>query len=101
MKNNKAFTLIEMILVVVIIGILASVVARAVFLSRESARYKDGLWRLEQIRDHLIGNENILQSGRRIDFGHFGASAGSWPADLNALSWFWIWPDPFVYANDA
>jgi hypothetical protein len=68
-----------------------------------SSRFQGTLDRMNVIRDKILGDERIIQSGRRVDLGYFGKHAAFPPAGdgLDALSSVWKTCDPYLRSHDA
>ena len=75
MKNNKGFTLIEMLVVVAIIGLLSSVVVVGLGSARQNAR---DARRISDIRQ--------IQNALEIYYSDSTKGNGTYPADLTTLS---------------
>jgi prepilin-type N-terminal cleavage/methylation domain-containing protein len=106
-KKNDGFTLLEIILVLVILSVIAVTGVRMFDSYDSSSRFQGTLDRMTVIRDKIIGDERIVQSGRKVDFGYFGKHAG-FPPDsppvaegLDALVSVWKSCDPYVRSHDA
>lgn len=70
MFHKKGFTLVEVLLVIVIIGILAAIVIPRITYSRSEAQ-------------KAACNSNVAALNSQIELYH--VQEGSWPADLNTL----------------
>jgi prepilin-type N-terminal cleavage/methylation domain-containing protein len=106
-KKITGFTLLEMILVLVVLSVLALTGVRMFDSYDNSSRFQGTLDRMAVIRDKIIGDERIVQSGRRVDLGYFGKHAAFPEANppggdgLDVLSSVWKSCDPYLLAHDA
>ncbi|MFC1808641.1 type II secretion system protein [Candidatus Omnitrophota bacterium] len=105
--GNQAFTLLEIILVLVILSVIAVAGVRIMDSYDNAMRFQNTIERMTIIRDKIIGDERIVQSGQRVDFGYFGKHSdfppATPPADdgLDALRSVWKTCDPYILAHDA
>jgi prepilin-type N-terminal cleavage/methylation domain-containing protein len=106
-ERNNGFTLLEIILVLVILSVIALTGVRMFDSYDNSSRFQGTLDRMTVIRDKIVGDERIVQSSRRVDFGYFGKHAAFPPANppvnegLDALSSVWKSCDPYLRSHDA
>ncbi|RKX27921.1 MAG: hypothetical protein DRP47_05715 [Candidatus Zixiibacteriota bacterium] len=114
LSNNSGFTLIEVVLVVVIMGILASVALRSVSTLTGAAKTEETKQELMALSYAIAGNPDLESNGTRTDFGYVG-DVGSLPPNLDALyanpGSYATWNGPYVgnqftqlsddYKNDA
>ncbi|HOD67027.1 MAG TPA: prepilin-type N-terminal cleavage/methylation domain-containing protein [candidate division Zixibacteria bacterium] len=84
LRTASAFTLIEVILVVVIAGLLATVALRSAGALRESARNEEARRQMERLAAAVAGDPELRSLGVRADFGYVG-DLGALPPDLGAL----------------
>ncbi|MCP4684430.1 MAG: prepilin-type N-terminal cleavage/methylation domain-containing protein [bacterium] len=98
-SNRKGFTLIELILVVVIMGILATVAFRSGASVYNSAKSEQTKQELDALAYAIAGNPDLQNNGIRSDFGYVG-DVGAVPPDLDALvsnpGGFATWAGPYV-----
>ncbi|MCM8833178.1 MAG: type II secretion system protein GspG, partial [Candidatus Omnitrophica bacterium] len=69
---KKCFTLIELILVLAILGILASVALFITYPSYDKIRFQITKNKMESLVRAIIGDERIITTGERVDFGYVG-----------------------------
>ncbi|UCC44362.1 MAG: prepilin-type N-terminal cleavage/methylation domain-containing protein [Candidatus Zixiibacteriota bacterium] len=97
--DNRAFTLIELVLVIVIIGILVTVAIRSGQHIVDSSRTEETKQELEVLARATIGNPALENNGIRSDFGYVG-DIGSLPPDLDALvsnpGGYGTWKGPYI-----
>ena len=98
--KKSGFTLTEILLVMIIIGVIGLGAGRMASMADDSARYKKTQMQLDKIVKYFRGDERILISGRRVDWGMWTVKGGDVPASLNELAWIWMSPNPFVYSTD-
>ncbi len=84
MKNKKAFTLIELILTIILIGILATMTAPFLGTEDEAEKFELTKKKMEKIREAIMGNDSKDAKGERKSFGYFG-DFGRLPGSLNVL----------------
>lgn len=70
--TTAAFTLLELLLVMVIIAIIMVVGTRTQTYSEDAKRYTETLAKMRIIRDALIGNPELSLLGQRTHFGYVG-----------------------------
>lgn len=101
--RQHGFTLIEMIMVIIIIGILAGVAAMKLTSSMESARYEATMAELDELARAIAGNAAVRTGDARADFGYVG-DIGALPPDLDALvtnPGFATWDGPYISSHSG
>ncbi|MFH2034873.1 MAG: prepilin-type N-terminal cleavage/methylation domain-containing protein [Candidatus Zixiibacteriota bacterium] len=110
-QTNRGFTLIELVIIIVILGILASVATMKFSESTETAKIEATKSELLSLSFAIAGNPEIFTNGARADFGYVG-DIGALPPNLNALATnpgLGTWDGPYIkgdfqsgdFANDA
>jgi prepilin-type N-terminal cleavage/methylation domain-containing protein len=97
-KNNYGFTLIELVMIILIIGILSAVAVTRMGPSLETARIEATRIQLEALSAAIVGNPEIYANGARADFGYVG-DIGALPPDLDALAFnpgLSTWDGPYI-----
>jgi len=99
-KSNKlGFTLIELVLVIVLIGVVATVATRKMSASIETAKYEQTKKELDQLAWAIVGNPDVYVNGARADFGYVG-DVGALPPNLDALvqnpGSYATWSGPYI-----
>jgi len=99
-KSNKfGFTLIELVLVIVLIGVVATIATRKMSASIETAKYEQTKKELDQLAWAIVGNPNVYVNGARTDFGYVG-DVGAIPPNLDALAQnpggYATWDGPYM-----
>jgi prepilin-type N-terminal cleavage/methylation domain-containing protein len=82
--KNNGFTLIEVVLVIVIIGILSTVALKSLSISEEQRRFESTSEEMSRLSRAIVGDERLVSGGIRSDFGYVG-DVGTLPGDLDDL----------------
>ena len=100
--SERGFSLIEVILVVLIMGILASVAAQKFTGAVEQSRFDATREEMDRIALAVAGDPSLTSGGVRSSFGYVG-DVGSLPANLDALvanpGGYTTWKGPYL-SND-
>jgi prepilin-type N-terminal cleavage/methylation domain-containing protein len=96
---QKGYTLVEMALVIVILGILAAVAFKSMGGTIDVSRTEETMAEMEQLAKAIAGNPNLISTGTRTDFGYVG-DVGGLPPDWDALvsnpGGYATWDGPYV-----
>jgi prepilin-type N-terminal cleavage/methylation domain-containing protein len=99
--THKGYSLVEMVLVIIILGVLASVAMRALNSGREVSRTRTTRQGLDRLAVAIAGDPQVTSGGFRADFGYVG-DIGALPPNLGALmtnsGGYATWKGP--YLND-
>ena len=99
LNRQRGFTLIELVLVVVVIGVLAAVAMRSGKQVYDEAKTEQAREELNLLARSIAGNPSLTNNGVRADFGYVGDN-GALPDSLGALvsnpgGWT-TWKGPYV-----
>ncbi|MBD3403505.1 prepilin-type N-terminal cleavage/methylation domain-containing protein [candidate division GN15 bacterium] len=98
-RQDKGYTIIELVIVIIVIGILATVATRTLQPSIDTARYEQTKTELDHLAWAVAGNPLIYDDGARSDFGYVG-DVGALPPNLDALvtnpGGFATWDGPYI-----
>jgi prepilin-type N-terminal cleavage/methylation domain-containing protein len=83
-NNRKAFTLVEVIVILVVIGILAALAVPAALRLFEVTAEETTRQEMDNIKRAILGDARKLQSSFRSDFGYIG-DIGCLPDDLQRI----------------
>ncbi len=97
--KNSGFTLIELVLIIVIIGIVASVAIKSFGPAMDRSRDEATMKEMEALAQAIIGNKDLISDGVRVDFGYVG-DIGAPPPNLDALvanpGGYSVWKGPYI-----
>ena len=82
--NNKGFTLIELIMIIILLGILSATAVVLVGNVLEQQKFDETLKEMDELKSAIAGNPDLIESGVRSSFGYIG-DMGALPANLNGL----------------
>lgn len=105
MDNQRGFTLIELIMVIIIIGILAGIAIMKMTSTIDTAKYDATTAEMDNLARAIVGNPDTYTNGAQSDFGYVG-DVGALPPDLDALAFnpgYATWRGPYIsgqFAND-
>ncbi len=98
-KNRKGFTLVEMVIVILVLGILSAVSISRMTESIETSKYEQTKKELDNLAAAIVGNPDAYSGNARSDFGYLGDN-GTLPATLNDLvtnsSGWSTWDGPYI-----
>jgi len=94
-KQQSGFTLIELVMVIVVLGILATVAIPKFANMSESAKITATQKEMASLKRSIIGNPDIIAGGQLIDRG-FEGDVGFVPSKLSDLA---IKPDSVAIYN--
>ena len=100
-SNQSGFTLVEVIMVIVILGVLAAVAMKTLDSGLETTRIEETRRELDQLAEAICGNTELFSNGVRTDFGYVG-DVGSMPPTLDALvqnPGYATWNGPYVKSD--
>ena len=107
-RRQSGYSLVELVVVIVILGVLSSVAVKSIRLSTETARVEETKRELDQLACAIAGDPKLVSGGARTDFGYVG-DVGAMPANLDALvqnpGSYSTWSGPYIrddfYASAA
>ncbi len=103
LKTIRGFSLIELLVIIVVIGILAGVAMQSMTASVEDLRRVKTEREMEMLSRAIVGDPSLVQNARRSDFGYVG-DIGAFPPNLQALyqnPGFATWNGPYIPATFA
>lgn len=99
LTTDGAFTLIELVLVIVIIGIIVAIATQKMSGSIDTARHEQTKKEMDQLAFAIVGNPAVYASGTRTDFGYVG-DVGAMPDSLGSLvanpGSYDTWDGPYI-----
>ncbi len=84
MLKRQGFTLMELLVVLMIIGILSTVAIRTIDATRNRSLFDQTAAEMKEIVTAVVGNRDMVSDGRRTDFGFYG-DMGRLPLTLREL----------------
>ena len=97
--QRNGFSFIELLVVIVVMGILASVAMQSMTATIADVRRVKTERELEMLARAIVGDPALIQNGARSDFGYFG-DVGAFPPSLQALyqnpGGYSTWDGPYV-----
>lgn len=103
LRTTRGFTLIELVTVIIIVAILATVAVRKMSDSVENARVEHTRREMLALARAIVGNDNLYSDGVRTDFGYMG-DVGALPTgldDLVANPGLATWDGPYMHRGQT
>jgi len=82
--DNHGFTLIELVVIILVIGVLATIAGLRMSETIQTARFEQTKKELDQLTMAIVGNPDLYSHGTRSDFGFVGDN-GTLPGSLDDL----------------
>ncbi len=105
--RQAGFSLIELTIVIVVIGIMATIVMQSMAPLVEDSRRTKTEREMKMLAEAIVGNASITTDGKRSDFGYVG-DFGAFPTNLQALyqnpGGYATWDGPYIdpgFAQDS
>jgi len=103
-RHRRGFTMVELVIIIVVIGILATIAGRKMSKSIDTARVEQTKKELDQLARAMVGNPQININGTRVDYGYVG-DIGAFPPNLTALAHnpggYLTWDGPYIETGSA
>jgi prepilin-type N-terminal cleavage/methylation domain-containing protein len=99
LNNHYGYTLVEVVVVMLIIGILAAVASNSLMESTETERFEETKHKMDLLAFAVAGNPALLSNGVRSDYGYIGdigAFPISWDALINNPGGYITWDGPYI-----
>jgi len=100
LASNKGYSLIELLLVVIIVGVLAASAAKSMKHNKDITRIEETKVEMDRITYAVLGNPNLASNGTRTDFGYagdLGTYPSSWSALVKDTPTYSNWDGPYIY----
>lgn len=97
--SNTGYSLVEMIVVIIIVAVLASVTMRSMRGATDVARTEETRQELDRLAWAITGNPAMISGGTQISYGYIG-DVGALPDSLGALivnpGGYSTWNGPYI-----
>lgn len=99
LKKQNGYSLVELVVVLVIVGILTGIALSSLTRVNDTARYEETKEELDRLKDAIAGNPALVSGGSRTNYGYVG-DVGALPPSLNALisnpGGYSTWDGPYL-----
>lgn len=98
-RENSGYSLVELLVVIVIVAVLASITLRSLRNATDVARTEETRRELDRLAWAIVGNPTLVSGGARTGFGYVG-DVGGLPDSLGALvnnpGGYATWDGPYI-----
>jgi len=84
LRNKSGFTLFELVVVIIIVGVLSTIGMRSLNRTVENRKYLATKQEMEVLKKAIVGDPEIKEGGMRVDYGYVG-DTGQMPSALEDL----------------
>lgn len=98
LRNKKGFTLLELVVVIIIMGVLSLVAIRGFSNQTDIRRFEETRIEMEALKKAIVGDTDRIQDGIRVDFGYVG-DMGAMPTGSDATGLGKLKTDPVLPGN--
>lgn len=98
-RSQTGYTLIEMVMVVVILGILSAIAFTSLGKVNEVTRAEETMQEMDRLAAAIAGDPSLVSGGSRVSFGYVGdvgAFPPNWDALVNRPSGCATWKGPYI-----
>lgn len=99
-KDKNGYSLVELLVVIIIVGVIASVAIDGLGRVTETSRYEETMQELDQLAEAVAGDAHLITGGSRVDYGYIG-DVGSLPLSLDNLvnrpGGYVTWDGPYIH----
>jgi len=99
LKSESGYSFIELLVVIIIVGIVATVAMRAMTGTNTTAKVEETKQKLERIAYAIAGDPSLLSGGARTSYGYIG-DVGGMPSNVDALvtnpGGYTTWKGPYI-----
>jgi general secretion pathway protein G len=100
-NKNSGFTLVEVVMVIIILGIIAGIAMKSLDSGLEATRIEETKNELRHLSMAISGNPELYSNGVRTDYGYIG-DVGTMPVNLDALvsnPGYATWRGPYIHSD--
>jgi general secretion pathway protein G len=101
LNRNNGFTLVEVVMVIIILGILASIAMKSLDTVLQTTRIEETKRELRMLAIAIACNSELYSSGLRTDYGYVG-DIGNLPTSLDDLvtnPGYSTWNGPYIKSD--
>ncbi|MCB2230679.1 type II secretion system protein GspG [bacterium] len=98
LDNERGYSLIELVIVIMIVGVIAGIAVRSLKSSNEVSRTNETVAEMDRLACAIAGDPHHLSGGTRVDYGYIG-DVGACPINLDALvsnPGYGTWDGPYI-----
>jgi len=97
--SHNGYTLIEVIIVIIIIGIMAGIASKSLIVATDTSRTEETKQEMQHLAHAIAGNPELVSGGIRTDYGYIGdigALPPNWDALITNPGGYATWNGPYI-----